>query len=507
MIQVIYLQADDDLPAIHHLLQGTQARRVLLVVPKGCHALRQTLHVRMLRRFAADLALEVALVSRDSRTQQAAREEGMAVVATVRQGQRGYWRSSGPRRSAAAQAAAKRVHALQLGRGDVGYGDGLIVWLSRVLAVLLFLLLLALVAVIAVLVIPEARIVLTPYRQPANTTLDLRADPEVEKASLANLELPARILEVQVEQIGETATISKKDAPDAPAEGTVIFINQTAAPLEILPGTVVRTSAGTTVRFTTVTTATLAPAIGATAPASIRALEPGPVGNVAAATVNVVETTALRGKVRVTNERPTQGGGVKQVGVVTRVDMDRLKGDMLQQLGQQAYLELQGQLTEQEFMPAESLTVEILTEVYDQFLDAEADLLHLQMRVLASGTAVDRAPANLLAFEALRVQIPSTYELRSEEITFEVDEQVRMEGRSVLFSVAASAQLVADLDTGTVRSTVAGLPPDEAAALLAEGFPLGAPPEIELRPEWIRRWRWLDRIPRLPFRIQVLVIE
>ena len=73
--------------------------------------------------------------------------------------------------------------------------------------------------------------------------------------------------------------------------------------------------------------------------AEIEALEPGPVGNVAAATISVVETAPLRGKIRVINENPTQGGGVRQVGVVTRADMDRLKAQLLQQLQQRAYVD------------------------------------------------------------------------------------------------------------------------------------------------------------------------
>ena len=44
MQQVIYLEVDDDMAAIRHLLEGAQAKQVLLVVPKGCHALRDALN-------------------------------------------------------------------------------------------------------------------------------------------------------------------------------------------------------------------------------------------------------------------------------------------------------------------------------------------------------------------------------------------------------------------------------------------------------------------------------
>jgi hypothetical protein len=130
------------------------------------------------------------------------------------------------------------------------------------------------------------------------------------------------------------------------------------------------------------------------------------------------------------------------------------------------------------------------------------------MRILTTGTAVDRANANLLAYEALKDRIPVTYELQSNDITFGLDEEnVRMEGRSVLLEVTASAPLIVEIDRGEVRSTVAGLTVEEATQVLTESFALDASPVVEVLPDWIKRWEWLDRVPFLGFRIQVLVLD
>jgi hypothetical protein len=209
----------------------------------------------------------------------------------------------------------------------------------------------------------------------------------------------------------------------------------------------------------------------------------------------------------VINEAATTGGGVKLVGVVTRADMEQLKGQLLQEMQQRAYRELEAQLGEQELLPAESMTTEILAEDYDQFLDAEADLLHLQLRILSTGTAVDTAYANLLAFEALEERVPGTYELESEDITFAHSDQARMDGRTVIFGITASAPLVADIDRRAARSAVTGLTMEEAQGELSELFALEAPPTVEVEPEWIRRWDWLDRVPYLGFRIHIVVLE
>ena len=128
MQQVLYLEAEDDLPAIRELLEGAQARRVLLVVPKGSRVFREPLNLRILGRYANDLALDVALVTRDSRTKQLAKEEGIAALSSMTRGQKGRWRSGAPRRSSAQRAAVARVDGLRSGRGDIGYGDTVIVW-------------------------------------------------------------------------------------------------------------------------------------------------------------------------------------------------------------------------------------------------------------------------------------------------------------------------------------------------------------------------------------------
>jgi hypothetical protein len=177
MQQVIYLQSDDDLPAIRHLLEGAQARRVLLVLPGVCTGLRDALTLRLLRRSANELAIEVALVTRDGRTIEVAREEGIPTVPSETVGRWDLWRSRPPRRSDAQQAAARRVTRLRLGRGDPGYAGRGQVWVGRAMAVLLFVLLLTLVVGLAALTVPEARISVVPFRESVGPSCSLSPIP------------------------------------------------------------------------------------------------------------------------------------------------------------------------------------------------------------------------------------------------------------------------------------------------------------------------------------------
>ena len=82
-----------------------------------------------------------------------------------------------------------------------------------------------------------------------------------------------------------------------------------------------------------------------------------------------------------------------------------------------------------------------------------------------------------------------------------------MDGRAVLIDVSASAPLVSGVNRAEVRSTIAGLDVEAAQEVLSNTVALSAPPLIEVEPEWIKRWEWLNRVPLLPFRIQVIVLE
>ena len=66
MEQVIYLEVDDSILIVRDRLRRAQSKRVLLVVPLGCKALKRPLDLRLLRRQAAALQLNLALVSGDA---------------------------------------------------------------------------------------------------------------------------------------------------------------------------------------------------------------------------------------------------------------------------------------------------------------------------------------------------------------------------------------------------------------------------------------------------------
>jgi len=497
MEQIIYLEPDDDMVTVRDRLEWAQTKRVLLVVPPQCKGLTSPLALKLLKRQAAALSLEVALVSRDHRLRELAREQGIPVFSSVRRGQRRKrWTSP-----LGAQALPTRRQLRRLAH-PVTRPPSRMSWGERLVAALLLVIMVLLVGTLLALVVPSAEVTLVPVQQSVYLAIPVRASPDVQAVDVENMLVPGEVMQVRVAGRGQIPTTGSRDAPDAPATGTVIFVNLLNQPVEIPQGTIVSTSAGTIIRFSTVETATLPAQRGATVQVPVEAVDPGPVGNVEAHLINVVEGP-LALQVRVINEEPTSGGTVKPVKIVTMADKERLKATLLQQLQHEALSRLQAQVEEAEenkFILPESLQLDwVLSETYDHFVDEEADILSLDMRVQVSGLAVDADDVNALARTLLERQIPAGFQLVEKTLSFQRGEVTEVQGRDVTFLMRASGMAAAYIDTRRIRSETRGQPLDVVTAYLQQNFALQEAPQLKVRPAWLKRMPWL------PLRVRVRV--
>jgi len=358
----------------------------------------------------------------------------------------------------------------------------------------------------ALLVWPQATITVVPEGGTLERQVQLTADSSIDLVDDVKMEIPARVIRTEIKGQAQVSTLAREDAPDAKAAGQVVFINRTDEPVEVPVGTVVATSAGTTIRFVTLETATLPAGVGSVSQAGIEALDPGPSGNAGPFLINRVSDAALALRVRVTNERPTEGGSVKQVGVVTVADRQRLRAMMLQQLHQEAHAKLESELDPEEFLPIESVSITVLDETYDHLLGEATDFLGMTMRVQAGGVVFDPIQARAVARAVLERAIPVGRTLHQESFYAEVVQADMVDpdpdeepSPSVRLVMKARGWSEAVITPGRVISLVQGKSIPDAVAELRSGLPLRDPPLLSVEPEW-----W-DRVPWLPFRIRVIV--
>ncbi len=503
MEQIVYLDSTDDILTIRDRLNLAQAGRVLLVIPPYSDVLRSRVDLRLVQRQAQQSRVEVALVTRDSEIRREAREIELPVFSSIEQGQtRRRWRRSEeddetwmPGRSDEAwRAAAARQANTRVSRP--------VFVMKHILAWAMFIGVFVAFGAAAILTVPSAQIVLIPHSEPINITTYVALDSDLEKIDVVGARVPATYVSVQVEGNAQVATTGKKAIPSSTSKGAVVFINQLGIPINIPKGTAVRTSAfGTVIRYFTTADVTVPGGFGAQVEAPIEAMEPGEFANVPANLINEVEGVAAI-SVKVTNSQPTSGGGSLEAPAVTQEDRDRVRSQLLQQLVQDAYIQMQNGLEDQEFIPAESLFVsEVLDETYDRFVTEEAPVLSLQMQVTVLGLKVDMQEANALVYADMVSRVPEGYELIADKLAFKRGEIILPADANgdILMQMSGTGYVAARFDQDQIRRDIAGKSVDDAANYLARELPLQVGPDIDVKPGW------LGRVPWLPLRIEIEV--
>ncbi|HOG46446.1 MAG TPA: hypothetical protein PLJ35_08075 [Anaerolineae bacterium] len=508
MRETIQLGEGDNVFVARQKLQQAQSGQVALVVPVGSGALCSELDLVLVQRAAQALALDLVLVTDDSNLAGLARSLGMKTASGSGRVVRGGGGRPAQRdlRHAAVAPLPERAPRLYGEVTPPGEQRGqplalrrlqwrdvtqhAVLWLVGAAAVLVLLLGLA-------LAVPSATVVLEPKGDVASAEAEVVASPSVQQVDYEKGRVPARQVRLEVIGEDEVQTTGKRSASDKHAAGDVVLVNKTTSEATVPKGTVVRTADGNPIKFYTLLDVTLPGAYGATARVPIQAAEPGPRSNVEALTIRVVEGEPSV-QVEVLNDAPVQGGNEKRVSVVASQDGDRLRATMVQKLQQRAYEELVAGLSQGDWIPADSLDVAIVDEVFDKKVDEEAEQLRLTMKVLVTGLAVDGQGTRALLTRALESR--STSALVVNEATLKVQAPVgsaQVESGAVRFRAAASATLVPAINLRAVSGRIAGKDPESAAAWLAEQCELSQPPQIDISPSW-----W-PRLPWMPSRITV----
>lgn len=520
-IALIPVLPDDTTAVLQQRLARLHGGRAALALDARAHQLASVVRLDLLLRQAQRQGVELALVTRHLPTRAAAAACGLPVFGSLETAQvASPWRRPAPRlnappdRTAAArppvrqaqrwldwrrqrgtaQARNRRIDALSARGAGSAWGQALgLLLLAAVLG--------GAVLGVVLLTVPLATVTVVPSRQPVIASIDVRASPAVEQVDPTNNLVPARRIEVLVEETRSAPTTGRRDVPDKTASGVVTFVNLRSQEVLVPIGTVVRTTAGNNIRFKTTADVTISGGAGARADAPVEALDPGPSGNVAAGAINRIDG-GLSVSLRVINQTPLRGGTVRQGGVVTLADKERLRTALQQQLEQKAYQKLSEELKEGEFVPPESVETYVMSLIFDSFTDEARDTLGVTMRILARAIAVDDQGGRTLGLRALQAQMTPGSHLLADSIQYGASRFTVLEENTlkvVTYNVTTSGVMVADVEQGRLRAAVAGLTPEAAGELLQREWQLEQPPRIELAPNW------LGRLPLIPFRVHVRV--
>lgn len=525
--EILHIEPDATAEAVRRRLARVDGAQVAVVLPNGWGELNSIPRLRLIQRQALARNQQLALVTRDLPTRQAAQQLGIPVYGSEAGLVGRAWRMTpalpavdprnpasglptppawrGPDGAAAGKArdaiaARPSLHRSrqQRIRAAEAWRRPAPLWLQLAGYVLVGAFLLAVLAAFAVYVLPAATVTVVPGQRQVEVTVDLTASPTVEVVDVEGRLLPGRLMETYVELSGSIATSGSEQAARDRAVGEVVFTNQTNRAVRIPPGTIVSASTGNRVDFRTTSEIEVPGPVGTQVTARIEALEEGVQGNARANTITTV-SGALRTQVSVTNPNATGGGQSALVRVVKQVDRDTLLEQVYAQAQQDAFARLKPELRPNEWLSESSVQTYIVAQFFDHFNDEPADELNLTLRVLVQGVAVDQETARTIAMAALQEAVPERGKLVADSIQFLVDPNARVTDRSVRFSVVGRGNYVIPIDNQEMRSAVAGLPVDEAIARLKEGWLLQKDPQFYIDPDWF------GTLPRFGSRIQVRV--
>ncbi|MEZ4674288.1 MAG: baseplate J/gp47 family protein [Caldilineaceae bacterium] len=521
MAQILEVTAEATLHAVRRQLSQWRMERVALLLPESWHELENSAQMRLLQRQAQIQLCHLGIITRNPAVRAAAEQVGVPVFVYPEEALRDNWRMSPmlplvhPRRPELAlpetprwrreritaretlpsqyRARQKRIRAEETYRrplpGWLRLAGNLFMGGVMATALILFTL----------YVIPAATITLVPGREPISVTVQLVANPLLDVPDLEINQLPARLVETNVDESGTIRTSGTRQKSTDLAAGRVTFTNLGTSPVRVPAGTVVSTGTGTAVNFRTTTDADVPAGRGQRADASIEAMEPGIQGNVRANTINTVNG-GLRVRVSVSNQGGTGGGGSQLVPIATQQDRDQLLTQVQAQIKAEAYTQLQGLLDEGEWLSPESIQlITLSTPSFSAFNDEEADELSLTLRQLVRGVAVDEAVLRDALVQTAQDAIPPDAKLVASSVVAQRAPGVDFLLGTVQFTMTVNAEYVIPIDPVEVRSAIAGLTPDAAIALVQQRWPMARVPEIYRDPEWF------TTLPAIGNRIQVRV--
>ncbi len=516
--QLIYLEPDDEITSLVRRVRAAEGRSVVIVAPGRSRATSSAVALRLLAQVASEENRTLALVA-DAATRAVATEAGIAAFASVAEATSGSAAPDQPTTTPrapihvvrgvpnTASLAADRAPPpiVRTGSSDETLAVKLPLpparggvpprgrrsrlpkwpWLAGLLVVFL---------AAGAALLPGATVRITPAtRAVGPKAYQVHLPIGGQQSSDLRVTRPGTATGQRVEQV--------------PATGTVTFFNWNTVTVEVPKGTQV--SVGGTIAFTT--TERIVVPKGRFGPpyqpgqksAGLAAVVPGTGGNVAAGTIDTIDNASVRALLRglpdnpnslVTNAEATAGGLETPHTVIQQSDVDAVVAAIQADLAAHLAAALAGQLERLYAAPpaSEVPVVEVLAALVGT---EDKPTFELNGSLAFNRPYVARADVDRLARAALlddATAAPTGTAVLPGSISVEI-EAATASGDEMTIQVSVRAAAAAAIDMAALRDQVAGMTKDEARAALADKGQV----EIDLWPGW------LDRLPRLPFRISV----
>lgn len=485
---IIQLVHHDDVVSIKDKISWSKAPRVLLVWPKrGRFILRQA-DLVLLQRHALTLGCQVGLVTKNPEMVAVARELNVPVFTSTLVAQRRTWRKKPAKQiEHPAQYQAENQRPIRRTSETLPWWVRTLAFSTGLLAVL----------VLAGLFIPSAVVRIYSMQKEQSIDLVVWADPELKTVNMSG-GMPAVWQKETVEGRASLDATGTTLVPDQYASGIVLLTNLTDRNVVATAGMVVTSLGAEPVSFETIKTVTVPAGIGAQAECPVRAVQPGPAGNLDAATINAIEGSQGL-SLTVTNPAPTQGGSQTRQPAPTEADYNRLRKQILDNLQAQAHDQINSQLGQDRYLVDGIVRVkQVLREIPTPGLGEAGDQLSLDMEVEFEFLVVSRADLDAIARIGLNANLPPGFTGRYADISFTLVQSPELTEDGIAnWKMTAVRVISADYLVEDIRNHLLGAPLQEAASRISDITGAVEKVEVTISP------RWFPRMPLLPYQIHI----
>ena len=493
--QIIRLESHDDVVSIRDKISWSKAARILLAFPRRRPPDLRRLDLVLLQRSANQMGGQLALVTLEKDILEQAEQLGIPVFASIPAAQRGSWRVPLRKRRRFKRAGSRYNELVEKRAGLERNQKPLESSWGRLLA---FSMGVAGVLALTFFFFPAATITVRPVQSEQRLELGVWASPDVPSVLLSGA-IPAEIHTVIVGGQVEGEPGSSVNIATGTASGDVILTNLTEQPIDVPAGTVFRTTGSQAAQFESLRAVMIPAGVDQTVQVAIRARNPGTIGNVAAGLIRAIEGPVGL-SATVTNPQSTRGGSDRRGRVASQADYDRLNQTLLTNLAQAAERELMNQLPVGHILLVETISPnQVVEEIRNPSVGVPADQLFLDLQVEFQAWSVREADLSAIAQAALDANLPADLIPVKESLRVRAVSEPMLENDGpARWEIETTRFLKTRWDRDSISTLVRGQNVQEALVIISSQMNLVSPPEIQVRPSW-----W-NRLPFLPFRIEVI---
>jgi hypothetical protein len=488
--QIIYLDPHDDRVSARDKLGWAQAPHIILVWPKYGRVLTRRLDLVLLQRYAQQRSSHIGIITHDPDVLENAEILSIPVFDSIdhipenmwpHKVRTDAWVSPGP------GEAIEELPRPPQASLTMEVPDQVTQIVRPTLAGIAIIAILLLVFSLS----QSAEVILSPATSSLKVDMAVRLDPQIEEPVIDAI--PSRTVSVQVTDSLRIPTTGTIALPAVSARGEVVLTNLTSASVSIPIGTGLRASSREDLRFLTTEAIELDAKEGAQVVVIVEAVSPGPAGNVQEGVIDGVE--GVLGLSISANNPERITGGVNEVrSAVAAADYRMLKEQLIDILLERSFSELPDVLETGEALTDRWQQVaRIIRSDYDREIREPADTLSLTVEMEVSSQAYriedlkNSAQMKLQASLGLNEQLlPNSFRFVGETTT-----QPSERGQIIL-ETSFEQDTFQSVDKSAYADLIRAKPVDTALQLLEGKANLAEPPEIVVRPSWLRRLPWLS---------------